>query len=572
LETDGADLSSSGNTSLHNARIAFNGGNTKFSVRAPEMELVSEFHSFEPGNISIDLLKLIRPVIKLELVKDSANTPVTDSASKDIVVKNFEIVEPDITIDIPNRNETIRVNTKGRSINGSGISVSGKTGVRTVELAKLNSSLNNLVVSSDTSEIFRTDLVNFGISSALRKGKDPAMMKMENFQIGAVTLNRYKNGDTVELHTGGVTFGQIPDFVLQKDSLLATAFKLPPAKILPSSFFYRTAEKNIGIHQFSVDTKEGYLIWDSLEITNRLSRDSFFARQPFEKDYITLSTGRLRADDLRPVIYGKDTTVYLRKLTIDPMHLKVERDKRMPDDTVKYRPLMAQMLRKVIPFPLKIDSVNLQHSLIWHNVITEKTGNEGSIFFTDTKGYIFNIRTFDYKPNDSIRIALETNFMGKGQMAFAFRQDYTDTLQGFLMGARMGKFDMTELNGLITPLSNVKINQGKLKTLQLRVKGNDRLAYGSMDMYYDDLKLSVMNEENKKKKFQSFLVNLLVRTKNSKTGIVYAERLREKSVFNFWARISLNGLLTSLGVRKNGAQVRKFYRTLKKHQLPENIF
>src|SRR6185436_918172 len=119
-------------------------------------------------------------------------------------------------------------------------------------------------------------------------------------------------------------------------------------------------------------------------------------RQPFEKDYITFSTGRLRADDLRPVIYGKDTTVYLRKLTIDPMHLKVERDKRMPDDTVKYRPLMAQMLKKIIPFPLKIDSVNLQHSLIWHNVITEKTGNEGSIFFTDTKGYIFNIRTFDY--------------------------------------------------------------------------------------------------------------------------------------------------------------------------------
>ena len=102
-------------------------------------------------------------------------------------------------------------------------------------------------------------------------------------------------------------------------------------------------------------------------------------------------------------------------------------------------------------------------------------------------------------------------------MAFAFRQDYTDTLQGFLMGARMGKFDITELNRLITPLSNVKINQGKLKTLQLKVKGNDRLAYGSMDMYYDDLKLSVMNEENKKKKFQSFLVNLLVRTKNRKT-------------------------------------------------------
>jgi hypothetical protein len=91
-------------------------------------------------------------------------------------------------------------------------------------------------------------------------------------------------------------------------------------------------------------------------------------------------------------------------------------------------------------------------------------------------------------------------------------------------------------------------------------------------MYYDDLKLSVMDENNRKKKFQSFFVNLLVKTKNSKTGIVYQERLREKSVFNYWARISLNGLLTSLGVKKNSAQVRRFYRGLKKHQLPEDIF
>ena len=84
LETEGANFSSSGKTSLQNTRIAFNGGNTKFTARAPEMELVSEFHSFEPGNISIDLLKLnisinllsyLRPKEHLQTTKDPRNYP-----------------------------------------------------------------------------------------------------------------------------------------------------------------------------------------------------------------------------------------------------------------------------------------------------------------------------------------------------------------------------------------------------------------------------------------------------------------------------------------------------------------
>ena len=572
IKADDAQLSSSGKTTLRNARLIANDGHNKFSVVAPEMSISTEFHSFEPGDIVVDMLSLKKPLINLELSKDSITAAPSDKVSHKFSLKEFALEDPEIVIGIPNGNERILVTTGGKFLKGTGLDISKLSGARLVELTKFQSSLDKLIVKSDATEIFNAESIRFGISSAKKVGKGPAAMVMENFDIGAVTLNRYNNGDTIELHTGGINLGLISDFVLQKDSLLATAFKIPPAQIRPSSFFYRTPEKNIGIHQFSVDTRAGYMRWDSLELTNRLSRDSFFARQPYEKDYITFSTGKLRADDLRPVIFGKDTTVYMRKLTLDPMYLMVERDKRMPDDTISYRPLLVQTLKKIIPFPLKIDSVHLERSVIRHNVLQEKTGNEGSILFTNVHGNIFNLRTFDYRENDSIRIALETKFMGRGELAFVFRQDYTDTLQGFLMGARMGSFDMEELNRFITPLFNVKINKGKLKTLQMRVKGNDHLAYGSMDMYYDNLKLSVLDEENRKKKFYSFLVNLLVRTKNSKTGIVYAERLREKSVFNYWARISLNGLLTNLGVRKNNAQVRRFYKSLKKHQLPENIF
>ena len=100
LESDAADLSSSGKTSLRNARISFNGGNTNFTAAAPEMELSSEFHSFEPGNILIDFLKMSKPVIRLELKKDSAVASAPDSVSKDFTLKDFVLDDPDIVVDI----------------------------------------------------------------------------------------------------------------------------------------------------------------------------------------------------------------------------------------------------------------------------------------------------------------------------------------------------------------------------------------------------------------------------------------------------------------------------------------
>ena len=572
LESSDAEISSYGNSTFRNTAISIDAGNIQYRSKSPSLVIKSESHAFNHGRVFIDYLGMEKPVISLNINEKRKDEEDVDTSTVTFFLKNFLLSDPDIAIGFNSGPEKISFVSSGKEIGGAGLSISKQPGIRRFNLAELRSSLDNTIVQSDSGEIFRTSAIDFDLSEIEHTDHEPIRMGVESFHTGAVMLNRYNKGDTIELHTGDITLGRISKLVLQKDSLLSTAFKIPPVRILPSIFSYRTPEKSISIRHFTVNTEEGYLGWDSLEALSRLTRDSFFSKQPFEKDYITFSTGKLRADDLRPVIYGEDTTVYMRKLTLDPVYLKVERDKRMPDDTVAYRPLLVHMLKKIIPFPAKVDTIQIMRSEITHNLLNEKTGKEGSIFFTDIHGYILNMRTFDYKEHDSIRVSLETRFMGAGYLLFAYREDYTDTLQGFVMGARMGRMDMYELNRLITPLYNVRIDGGIENTLRMRVKGNDRLAYGSMDMNYDDLKVSVLDEENHKKKMSSFLVNILVRTKNNKLGIIYAERLREKSVFNYWSLISLNGLLTNLGVRKNKAQERRFYRSLKKHQLPENIF
>jgi hypothetical protein len=210
--------------------------------------------------------------------------------------------------------------------------------------------------------------------------------------------------------------------------------------------------------------------------------------------------------------------------------------------------------------------------VVWHNIIDEKTEKEGTIFFTGVEGYVTNIKNFDFEEKDSVRLNIKADFMGKGPMRFLFREEYKDSLQGFLMNVRMGGMEMKELNRLMIPLNSVRVDKGYIRNVSMRVKGNDFLAFGSMDMNYNNLKVSVLSVKEKKRSISSWLANLFIRGQNSKSGIIYTERLREKSVFNFWSRISLNGLMTNLGVKSNSKQIRRFYRGLEKNQLPVDLF
>jgi hypothetical protein len=427
------------------------------------------------------------------------------------------------------------------------------------------------MIRNGEKEIFRSGHISAGISSFLKKNDLLPMMSISHVNVLDINMRRTHDHDTMEISTGGIMLGRINGMILQKDSLIQTALKLPPAILKPGTFNFSSPVREVSIFNVSLNTDREFLEWDSFALVNRVPRDVYFQRQPFEKDYITLSTGRVRADDLRPVIYGRDTTVYIRKLTVDPVDFKIERDKRVRDDTVQYRPLLANMFQK-FNFPFKLDTVHLKNSVVWHNIIDEKTEKEGTIFFTGVEGYVTNIKNFDFEEKDSVRLNIKADFMGKGPMRFLFREEYKDSLQGFLMNVRMGGMEMKELNRLMIPLNSVRVDKGYIRNVSMRVKGNDFLAFGSMDMNYNNLKVSVLSVKEKKRSISSWLANLFIRGQNSKSGIIYTERLREKSVFNFWSRISLNGLMTNLGVKSNSKQIRRFYRGLEKNQLPVDLF
>jgi hypothetical protein len=566
-----ADLILRGRSGIRDAHVTLRSGKTDLDIRAPLLTMVTDLSEIDARQIPLDFLRMEEPVIRLSLSKTSAEASDTARGKRSFTLKQLELDRPNMDLRLPGDAHEMVFGAVGHMIRASDLVYLQEGQDRRFTLGDCTSQLDELNMNDDDNDIFRTGKLDLQISHFRKLGAEPAGLDLKRFRVGAVNVNHSWKRDTLELNTGGIELGNIPSLLLRKDSLLVAAFKIPPAIIEPSTFTLRTPQKKFSIRSFRLNTDRQFLEWDSLEVQNRISRDSFFASHPFEKDYITFSTGRIRAYDLKPVLYRNDTAIYIRKLSVDPLQFKVERDKRRPDDTLAYRPLMTRMLRR-LPFLLRVDSIELERSVVWHNVIDDKTQKEGTIFFTDVRGVLTNVKNYDIQGGDSLRLDLSTRLMGKGNMRVQFRERYEDSAQGFLLATRMGSLEMTELNRLMLPLFSVRAERGRIRDLYMKVRGSDELAYGSMEMNYDRLRLSVFDEEGNRKGMASWLANLFVRGSNNKVGIIYVERLKEKSIFNFWARISVNGLLTNLGVRQNGKQVRRFYRGLPKDRLPPDLF
>jgi hypothetical protein len=88
-----------------------------------------------------------------------------------------------------------------------------------------------------------------------------------------------------------------------------------------------------------------------------------------------------------------------------------------------------------------------------------------------------------------------------------------------------------------------------------------------MRMYYDDLRVSVINRKRGNQKgLESFFANsFVVRAKNPtrrflRVGEIEYERDPRRSIFRYWYKSLLTGIQSSVGLRKGKYRIRNFFR------------
>jgi hypothetical protein len=234
----------------------------------------------------------------------------------------------------------------------------------------------------------------------------------------------------------------------------------------------------------------------------------------------------------------------------------------------------VNLIRK-ISIPVSVSRINIVDGKLSYTERKAQSRAEGTVFLNRINGGLSNIKNRNLNGEDSLGLSLNAYLMDSALIDLRVKESYTDTLSGFLMTLRMKPTSLSFLNPVLAPLSNVIITSGAVDSLHLRAIGREHLALGEMNMYYHDLRIKLIKPGEPEKttfsrKMASFLANRFVIKRNNKgrTGLVYFERLRDRSFFNYIVKMTFSGMATSVGVKKNKKFRKQYERELQNYNLP----
>ena len=494
--------------------------------------------------IFVDRLEMEHPVFSLESAASKGIQKVYwDGSKSNVSLKNFTSKGIDNTISIGSLNTTI---SNFSFTNADNKTTASKEG-------SLKIQLSDMVVNSGkklfwSAKVNEVEAKNFTADSI---GKKAANVKVYQGILKNLQLGSEINGD------------------------LKAIIKKNPSFTVTDVSGQIVDEKNSWTwHDLSFSKSAQSFSVDSFSFHPVKSRDEFIAASEWQTDYMTLKTGKVSVSKFNLDQYLEDSVFRSGNISIDSAYFTSYRDKTPPFKSGVIKSLPAKLIQK-IPFKVSVDTILISNGTAVYTELNDKTKETAVIPVTRMSGDIFPIRNFDLTPADSFRIRLNGYLLDSGWIRLRTRESYLDSLSGFLITLRMQPHSMMYLNNILPALSSVKLHSGYLDTLTMRAVGQEYLSLGEMRMNYHDLKVQFLkNGKEDKKTFlqglMTFIANsFIIKKENTKrVGVVYFPRIRDRSFINYYIKIVMSGVASSVGAKKNKRLMRRYNKQLKMRQLP----
>jgi len=547
----------------------------------PRLEFVSSVSQAIEGKIKIRQAVINSPVFSyIKNATDNYSPALSNTDFPFIDIGEIIVNKPEIFISIADsigHTKAIWKNDPGKKTNKLVLKklVSSTDNSLTIDQIMLDA--NNLSYTNSKNNKFYTKdgqltlgIKNFSISR-------PAEWKW------AATIQNVKADDfTIDSLGKNKTNLAIKTFSLNELHLNSANYKTPGKFIHESPDFT--------VKDFSGDffNNKTFLQWnnmmysypekiftiDSLIANPSSDRETFIASQKFQKEYMTLKTGRISITGFDPGIYIKDSSIKANLFSIDKATLNIYHDKRLPTKEGVIKPLPAQLI-KSIPFPVSIDTLKYDSLDLIYTELNDITMQAGTVPVNRLYGIIFPVKNTGLTSIDTLNIRANGYLLDSLWMRLRIRESYDDSLAGFFVSLRMRPASLNRFNNFLPQLSSVRIKTGVLDTISMRAIGMDYLSFGEMKAYYRDLRVDFLKKNYEAKKvFLRGLVTFIARNfiikKNNKsrTGRVFFVRNRERSIINYIFKMAMSGLASSTGAKNEKKLLRKYKRELQLRNLP----
>lgn len=560
-------------------------GNTQFNNGKLEFNIPTLTAALNISNTSIDAcrianLQLEQPFFRIQTVAKKSIANQLSSSSGGIAtpffVQQLQMHDPHIEWlhQQPNGDTIAYSNVRKGLLNMKDVRIDGNTAT--------NFSINSIRYSGDQPYVWLAKQAwqPAQVQATLSKLKYNATNQQLTFHVDslqAMDLSYTITGnakDTTNIQFGNMGIANYAfdasDSIQWKQLLLQQHWWISNTQVQ-----YHNPKQVMRLHGLQAAQQHG-LRWalDSMQWRHRQKREDFWQQEPLEKDHLQISTGRIQAERVRLDLQQQKPPIRIGRLLIDAINVWPQRDKTRPVDTVLYRPLLAQQIQQ-IPWPLQLDTILLRNGKVQYNEINQRTGLEGMVQFTQVHGMLTNVKTHNLHPQDSLILLVKASFYNKAPIWVNLRQSYADSLRSFWMRLRMGQMHMQEMNALLRSQLGLLISNGTVDTLTLLINGNDRFAYGTIDMRYRKMKVRLLNKTGEEHYFMSGAINWLAnrvirRHDNGKPNLVYKKRNVSKAQINFLSKIGLEAMLINVGIKTDRKERKKFKKTLEPQQLPAN--
>ncbi|GGZ19731.1 hypothetical protein GCM10007049_10320 [Echinicola pacifica] len=401
-------------------------------------------------------------------------------------------------------------------------------------------------------------------TSSRKKGKDYKSIKVNHINVQNLNLeNRDMATDSLRLEIAGLNLNagefELTSEDLANDQALFGVGDIE-GSIAKAAVHFNESRNVVVAKGMTIDKANKSLKIDSVGLDNKWDKYRYINDFTKETDWIELERGQLELINMNYEAFLAKGLIEAETLHAKDLKISVFRDKRKPDDTRK-RPKMINEIINSIPKDLHLDKIHMENG---HVSYEERPDNgvpkSGMIFFDQINADISNITNIPELLEDHSELTLKANarIMGAGKVDLNVTYFLQDSTGKFKMDGMIHSMELPEINAMLRPATQVEIRSGQLQSLAFNINGNDLEGRGELIMKYTNLAIDIRGksygkDQNVFQKIGSFLTNkLIIRTENPnkkeelRKGHVYFKRDQSKFIFNYWWKMMLSGMRSTL--------------------------
>ncbi len=342
-------------------------------------------------------------------------------------------------------------------------------------------------------------------------------------QLNSYDPNNFYNSDDISLEIKN-----------KKINLPDTNYKCHVNRVSAS-----TGQKNLKIGGIHIEPKTS--IYDLANSFN------------FQKGIIDIKAEELIFEGLDYFNLIEEKSFTTTKTSFDDFILRVYNNKKLPYDHNRRPPDFQDYYQKLKKY-IKTDTIELDNSMIIYEEMPV-IGNKTGIFtIEDIDALIVLPKNEDNPGNVVVNAAGE--IMGAGHLEAILKFPVNQNKHGFHLEGKIDTIELYVLNSYLENNMFLSIKDGTVSKSEFYIESEDQVATGKMKIYYNDLKISLLNKDLAKsiKGINSFVANSIIRNDNPggtfrplRIGYMHHKKDKSKTIFQHIVTTLTTGIKSTMG-------------------------